>query len=65
MEREKFFAKDQPCLRSSALGKRYGWGIHSDADGKVALYARESQDYQRLANDPTLKHLKAFRSKRA
>jgi Family of unknown function (DUF6157) len=64
-ERQKFFAKEQPCLRSSALGKRYGWGIHSDAHGKVALYARESTDYQRLASDPTLKHLKALRSKRS
>jgi hypothetical protein len=64
-ERQRFFAREQPCLRASALGKRYGWGIHSDANGKVALYARESQDYQRLAGDPALKHLKALRSKRA
>ena len=64
-ERPQFFAKEHPCLRSSALGKRYGWGIHSDANGKVALYAWESEDYQRLAGDPTLKHLKALRSKRA
>jgi uncharacterized protein DUF6157 len=64
-ERQKFFAKGQPCLRASALGKRYGWGIHSDASGKVALYAVESEDYQRLAGDATLKHIKAMRSKRA
>jgi hypothetical protein len=64
-ERQKFFAQGQPCLRSSALGKRYGWGIHSDANGKVALYAIESEDYQRLAGDATLKHIKAMRSKRA
>ncbi len=64
-ERHTFFAREQPCLRSSSLGKRYGWGIHSDATGKVALNAMESEDYQRLAGDPTLKHLKALRSKRA
>ncbi len=64
-ERQKFFAKGQACLRASALGKRYGWGIHSDANGKVALYAIESEDYQRLANDATLKHIKAMHSKRA
>ena len=64
-ERQKFFAREQPCLRSSALGKRYGWGIHSNADGRVALYARESEEYQRLAGDAALKHLKAMRSKRA
>ena len=64
-ERQQFFSKGQPCLRASSLGKRYGWGIHSDTNGKVALYAIESQDYQRLAGDATLKHIKAMRSKRA
>ncbi len=64
-EREKFFAKGQPCLRASALGKLYGWGIHSDANGRVALYAVESEDYKRLAGDHNLKHFKAMRSKRA
>jgi hypothetical protein len=64
-ERERFFTKGQPCLRSSALGKLYGWGIHGDANGKVALYAIESEDYKRLAGDSNLKHLKAMRSKRA
>ena len=35
--RAEFFSKGQPCLRSSDLGKRYGWGVHSDAEGRVAL----------------------------
>jgi hypothetical protein len=64
-ERERYFAKGQPCLRASSLGKVYGWGIHSDSEGRVALYAVESEDYERLANDRQLKHLKAMRSKRA
>ncbi len=63
--RESFFSKGRPCLRSSALAKRYGWGIHSDGDGKVALIAVESTEYQQLASNPTLNHLKAMRSKRA
>lgn len=29
-KRAAFFAKGQPCLRSSPLGKTYGWGIHYD-----------------------------------
>lgn len=62
--REDFFAKGQPCFRSSPLTKRYGWGIHSNADGKIALYAVDSHEYQKLANDPSLKQLKAMRSKR-
>jgi Family of unknown function (DUF6157) len=64
-ERERFFAKGQPCMRSSALGKRYGWGVHSDPEGRLALYARESERYAQLASDPEIVHVKALRSKRA
>ncbi|RWZ67733.1 hypothetical protein ELQ92_00180 [Labedella populi] len=63
--REAFFAKDQPCLRSSPLGKRYGWGTHHDADGRVALVPVGSDQYEALSADPALKQLKAMRSKRA
>lgn len=63
-EREIFFSKGQPCLRSSSLGKRYGWGIHCNEQGKVALFAMESKEYKKLADDQTIKHLKAMRSKR-
>ena len=62
ISREDFFSKGQPCLRSSALGKRYGWGIHSDDAGKVAIYAVDSDDYQQLAADKTVQHIKAMRS---
>lgn len=47
--REQFFSKGQPCLRSSDLGKRYGWGIHSDSRGRVALVSLESPEYARLS----------------
>lgn len=63
--RAQFFSKGQPCLRSSPLGKRYGWGTHHDAEGRVALVPRESDEYARLAADPALKHTRAMRSKRA
>lgn len=62
--RAQFFSKGQPCLRASPLAKRYGWGIHHDADGKVALVAMESDRYHELAADPKLEHVKAMRSKR-
>jgi len=62
--REKFFSKGQPCLRTSSLGKRYGWGIHHDEQGRVALYAVESDEYQKLLSDKNLKHVKAMRSSR-
>ena len=63
--RQAFFAKGQPCLRASPLGKRYGWGIHHDDDCRVALVPLGSDEYQTLAADPTVKQLKAMRSKRA
>jgi hypothetical protein len=63
--REAFFAKGQACLRASPLGKRYGWGILHDAEGRVALVPRESEEYARLAADPALGHTRAMRSKRA
>lgn len=62
--REAFFSKGQPCLRSSPLGKRYGWGLHHDAEGRVALVPRESEQYALLAADPGLAHTRAMRSRR-
>jgi len=62
VEREKFFSKGQPCLRTSSLGKRYGWGIHCDGQGKLALYAMESEEYQTLKNSADIKSIKAMRS---
>ena len=64
-ERAAFFAKGQACLRASPLSKRYAWGTHHDAEGKVALYPAESVEYQQFARDSALKHTKAMRSKRA
>lgn len=63
-KRAEFFSKGQACLRASPLAKRYGWGIHYDSEARIALYACESDDYARLKNDATLKHLKAMKSSR-
>lgn len=48
--RAAFFAKPQACLRASDLGKRYGWGIHSNSEGKVALVGVETPEYQALVS---------------
>jgi hypothetical protein len=64
-EREEFLRKGHPHLRVSQLPKRYGWGIHNDAEGKIALIAVESPDYERLLHDPQITKVKAFRSSRA
>ncbi len=63
-EREIFFSKGQPCFRSSPLTKRYGWGIHSNAKSKIAMYGVETNEYKKLVTDKNLKIVKAMRSKR-
>lgn len=62
--REQFFSKGQPCLRTSPLAKRYGFGIHADSEGKVAIYGMETKEYEKLQNDPALTKIKAVRSKK-
>lgn len=64
-ERELFFSKGQPCFRASPLTKRYGWGLHNNEEGKIALYPAESTEYQQFVKDDTLKKVKATRSKRS
>jgi hypothetical protein len=39
-ERDRFLSKGHPHLRVSALAKRYGWGMHNNVDGKIALVGR-------------------------
>ena len=63
-ERIKFFSKGQACLRSSPLTKRYGWGVHSNKDGKVAIYPMELKEYKKYCTSKSIKHLKGMRSKR-
>ncbi|MBA2670427.1 MAG: hypothetical protein H0U67_08665 [Gemmatimonadetes bacterium] len=66
-QRQAFLSRPQPCLRTSALPKKYGWGFHFDREGKVALHAMESEEYRRFiepgSGGPAL--LPAMRSKRA
>lgn len=63
-EKKKFFSKGQPCLRSSPLTKQYRWGIHSNSEGKIALYPMESKEYKKLCSDESIKKIKAMKSKR-
>ena len=60
--REQFFSKGQPCLRTSPLTKTYGFGIHSDKNGKIALYGVETDGYQKYMNDTKNKKVKAMKS---
>jgi hypothetical protein len=59
--RTEFFSKGQPCFRTSPLTKTYGFGIHYDSDGKMALYGVESDEYQQFLSDPSVKKIKAMK----
>ncbi|MBI1357935.1 MAG: hypothetical protein GC160_26655 [Acidobacteria bacterium] len=60
----EFFSKPMACLRASPLPKTYGWGLHFDAKGRVALVGVESAEYRRLSADASLAQVPAMRSKR-
>lgn len=60
--REQFFSKGQPCLRTSPLTKNYGFGVHSNKEGKIALYGMETEAYQKLLSDTSVKKIKAMKS---
>lgn len=61
---DAFFSKGQACMRAAALGKQFGWGVHADGEGRVAIYPVESLRYRQLASDPQIKQLRAMRSMR-
>src|ERR1043165_8603909 len=46
--RKEFFIKPQACLRTSPLVKQFGWGIHHDSEGRVAIYGMDSERYKEL-----------------
>ncbi len=62
--RQQFFSKGQPCFRSSPLTKTFGFGVHSDSNGKVAIFGMETEDYEKFLNDPRIKKVKAMRTKK-
>ena len=62
--RAKLFDKPYPCMRASPLPKSYGWGVHHDAKGKIAIYGIDSEEYLRLAGTSGLDIVTAMRSSR-
>lgn len=64
--RTAFLARGHPCMRASALTRRYGFGAHYNDQGRIALYGVESVEYQafvrRLQGTPRL--IAALRSRR-
>ena len=63
-EKELYFSKGQPCFRASPLTKSYGWGIHSNEEGKIALFGAETKEYKEFIADKSIKKVMAMRSKR-
>ena len=62
--REEFFALPQACRRASPLVKRFGWGVHHDSDGRVAMVDALGETYRRLLDDPEVRKTPGMRSKR-
>ena len=62
---DSFHAKGQPCMRASALVRRYGWGAHYDADGKIAIFPLESDRYAAFLEDDQVQKINGMRNKRA
>ena len=64
--RAELFAKPHPCMRASPLTKRYGWGVHHDAAGRMALYGVGTAAYRRFAEGKVagVEVVAAMRSKR-
>ncbi|HZG86665.1 DUF6157 family protein [Paenibacillus sp.] len=63
--RSELLAKSHPCMRASMLPKKYGWGVHYDENGRIAIYPMESEAYARLSERADLKQEYAMRNKKA
>lgn len=65
--RTELFQKSYPCMRASMLAKKYGWGVHYDQEGKLALYGMETEEYRQFVHsgDNGPKLVFAMRNKRA
>lgn len=57
---ERLFSKGHPCMRASALTKRYGFGVHYDEDGKIALYPMESEAYAAFLKNTQVEKITAM-----
>lgn len=61
---DELFARPYACMRASPLTKQYGWGAHYDEEGRIAIYAVESEEYRRFVKDNNIRTFSAMRSKR-
>lgn len=63
--RGELLAKPHPCLRACLLPKKYGWGLHYDHHGRIALVDVASDEYRHLTGpDGGVAVVRAMRSSR-
>jgi hypothetical protein len=62
--RRRYFPGRTRVFGRRCLPKRYGWGAHYDADGRIALYGVETEDYRRLTSQSGTKVVPAMRNRR-
>ena len=64
--RAELLSKPHPCLRTSPLPKSFGWGVHYDEEGRIAIFPRESEAYRRFERaEGVASVVPAMRNKRA
>ncbi len=63
--RAAFFSKPKACLRASPLVKQFGWGVHHDAEGRVAIHGVGTDRYEELVAREDVKKRPGMRSERA
>ncbi|MFC5529071.1 DUF6157 family protein [Cohnella yongneupensis] len=65
--REQFYGKPTACFRASMLPKKYGWGVHFNEAGRMALVPMESPEYRRFVEGEVagVKLVAAMRNSRA
>lgn len=59
-----YFSKPMACMRTSPLARSYGWGLHFDSEGKVALVPMEGPQYRKLSASRSIEQTRAMRSRR-
>jgi hypothetical protein len=62
--RELFFSKGQACFRTSPLTNTYGFGVHCDSAGRMAVYGMETDEYRKFLSDTSVKKVKALKSRK-
>ncbi|HMY59523.1 MAG TPA: DUF6157 family protein [Pseudomonadota bacterium] len=63
--RTELLRRPQACMRASPLPKSYGFGVHYDGEGRLAIYEKGSPDYARLAAASDVTVVKAMRNRRS